>query len=90
MKIVDGDRIVTVEGMTLQEAFQSETGRATLEKFRTSKVGDTLSMVVLRDGQEVELKGAAEMVNKVERHFIEISPTPTPAQTALKRAVYYE
>jgi predicted metalloprotease with PDZ domain len=90
MKVVDGDRVVKIEGMTMQEAFQSEAGRAALEKFRVAKVGDTLSMVVLRDGQEVELSGKAEMVNKTERHFIEINPTPTPAQTALKRAVYYE
>lgn len=90
MKVEDGDLVKEIEGIPIGEAFQSAEGRAVFEKIRKCAVGDTLVLTVLRSGVPVTLKGTAAMVDKVERHFIEISPTPTPAQTALKRAVYYE
>ncbi|MCX6140611.1 MAG: hypothetical protein NTX15_07275 [Candidatus Kapabacteria bacterium] len=90
LKIVDGDVVVKVEGMTMQQAFQSPEGRSVLQKFSKSTLGDTMSMVVLRNGKEVELTGVAVMVEKIDKHFIEIDANPTPAQATLKRAVFYE
>jgi len=90
MKVVDGDKLVKVEGFTITEAFQSAAGQKAINKFREANVGDTMSIVVERNGKEVDLNGTAAMVEKIEKHFIEIDPNPTPEQAKLKRAVFYE
>ncbi|MEY2720302.1 MAG: hypothetical protein RLZZ273_1668 [Bacteroidota bacterium] len=89
MKVVDGDVVVSVEGMPMQEAMQSAEGRQKLSKFRNPKLGDEMTMTVLRDGKELELKGAAVTLDVKEYHFIEIDPKPSPEQLALRRAVFY-
>jgi hypothetical protein len=48
-----------------------------------------MTMTVLRDGKELELKGAAVTLDVKEYHFIEIDPKPSPEQLALRRAVFY-
>ena len=48
-----------------------------------------MTMTVLRDGKEVELKGAAVTLDVKEYHFIEINPTPTQEQLTLRNAVFY-
>lgn len=89
MKIVDGDRLVKVEGLTMAEAFQSDAGQKVMTKFLKSNIGDTMTLVVDRNGKEIELTGSAVMVEKIEKHFIEIDPNPTPEQLKLKHAVFY-
>ena len=89
MKVVEGDVVVSVEGMPLEEAMQSTEGRQKLAKFRNPKLGDEMTMIVRRDGKEVELKGAAVTLDVKEYHFIEINPIPTPEQLALRNAVFY-
>lgn len=89
MKVEDGDVVVSIEGMTLDEAFQSAEGRQKLAKFRSPKLGDEMTMTVSRNGSLVELKGAARTLDVKEYHFIEINPSPTPEQKALRNAVFY-
>ena len=89
MKVVEGDVVVSVEGMPMQEAMQSAEGRQKLSKFRNPKLGDEMTMTVLRDGKEIELKGTAVTVDVKEYHFIEIDPKASPEQLALRRAVFY-
>jgi hypothetical protein len=48
-----------------------------------------MTMTVSRNGSLVELKGAARTLDVKEYHFIEINPSPTPEQKALRNAVFY-
>jgi predicted metalloprotease with PDZ domain len=89
MKVEDGDVVVSIEGMAMEEAFQSAEGRQKLAKFRSPKLGDEMTMTVSRNGALVELKGAARTLDVKEYHFIEINPSPTPEQKALRNAVFY-
>lgn len=89
MKVVEGDIVISVEGMPMQEAMQSAEGRQKLSKFRNPKLGDEMTMTVLRDGKEIELKGSAVTLDVKEYHFIEIDPKPTSEQLALRNAVFY-
>ena len=89
MKVVDGDVVISIEGQPIDDVFNSPEGRQKLGKFRNPKVGDQMKLVVRRSGSEIELSGNATMVDKKEFHFIEINPTPTPEQKALRDAVFY-
>jgi predicted metalloprotease with PDZ domain len=85
-----GDVLISMEGTPLEELFNSEAGPTIMNKLRTPKIGDALTVTVRRNGQVLELKGTAAMVKNIERHFIEVDPAATPAQIALRNAVFYK
>jgi len=87
--VVEDDVVVAIAGMPMEEAMQSAEGRKMLASFRNPKLGDEMTLTVLRDGKEVELKGTAITLDVKEYHFIEINPAPTPEQLALRNAVFY-
>ena len=90
MKVQKGDVLVSVNDVPMSELFSSSEGRLMARKLRTPAEGDTLKIVVLRNGAEVELVGAATTVDRVERHFFDVDPAATPEQIALRNAVFYE
>jgi predicted metalloprotease with PDZ domain len=85
-----GDELVSMEGTPLEELFNSAAGATIMNKLRTPKIGDPLTITVRRNGEVLELKGTATMVKNIERHFIEAEPAATPAQVALRNAVFYK
>jgi predicted metalloprotease with PDZ domain len=87
--VVEGDVVVAIGGMPMEDAMQSAEGRKMLASFRNPKLGDEMTLTVLRDGKEVELKGTATTLDVKEYHFIEIEAKPSPEQLALRRAVFY-
>jgi predicted metalloprotease with PDZ domain len=89
LKVKDGDEVIKVNGMTLEELFSSANGRTAMKTLRDPKLDDELTLVVRRDGQEISLTGKAVMVNRVERHFLTIDPDPTEEQKKLKQALFY-
>jgi hypothetical protein len=85
-----GDELLSMEGTPLEELFNSAAGATIMNKLRTPKIGDPLTVTVRRNGEVLELKGTAAMVKNIERHFIEADPAATPAQVALRNAVFYK
>lgn len=90
MGVKPGDMWLSMDGMTLEELFTSTQGQSAMNKLRSPKIGDPLTITVRRNGEVLELKGTAAMVKNVERHFIELDPAATPAQIALRNAVFYK
>ncbi len=87
--VQDNDRLVRINGLTLEEVFQSSEGRAQFSKLREAKIGDQLTITVERNGKEIELTGAATTVRKVERNFIEANAAASQEQLRLRRALFY-
>jgi len=90
LKVEDGDALVSIDDVPLSELFNSAEGRTMMRKLRTPSKGAALKLVVNRNGTEIELNGEATMVEKIDRHFIEVNPAATPEQIALRNAVFYE
>ena len=90
LKVKAGDVVVSINDVPLTELFGSSEGRSAMRKLRTPSKGDVLKLVVRRDGVDIELSGEATMVDKIDRHFIDVDPAATPEQIALRNAVFYE
>lgn len=89
LKVEDGDALVSVDDVPLSELFNSAEGRTAMRKWRTPGKGAALKLVVNRNGTDIELTGEATMVEKIDRHFIEVNPAATPEQIALRESVFY-
>lgn len=85
-----GDELVSMEGTPLEELFNSAAGATIMNKLRTPKIGDPLTITVRRNGEVLELKGTAAMVKNIERHFIEVDTAAAPSKVALRNAVFYK
>lgn len=90
LNVQDGDALVSVDDVPLSELFNSAEGRTMMRKLRTPSKGAALKLLVNRNGTDIELNGEATMVEKIDRHFIEVNPNATPEQIALRNAVFYE
>ncbi|MBC8124326.1 MAG: PDZ domain-containing protein [Candidatus Kapabacteria bacterium] len=90
LNVMDGDELIRVEGIALNKIQSTGDGTSLLSRLRSPKIGDSLKITVKRNGKELDLSGVATTVNKGEKHIIEIDANPTPAQAALRRAVFYE